>query len=43
MKILGGILVLIGAVIFFTLIIKKLWSYLIVRLFPGAVEQNLIV
>ena len=43
MKIFGGIIVLIVAVILFTLIIKKLWSYLVLRLFPGAVDQNLIV
>lgn len=43
MKIFGAIILLIFAVILFTLIIKKLWSYLVVRLFPGAVEQNLIV
>ena len=39
----GAIIILVVGVIFFTLVIKKLWSYLVVRLFPGAVDQNLIV
>lgn len=43
MEAFRAIIVLIVGVILFMLIIKKLWSYLVVRLFPGAVDQNLIV
>lgn len=41
--VINVIIILIVGVILFTLVIKKLWSYLVVRLFPGAVDQNLIV
>lgn len=33
---------LIIALVVFIVVIKYLWTYLVVRLFPGAVEQNLI-
>lgn len=40
---LNGVIILIFGIVLFTLLIKKLWTYLVVRLFPGAVDQNLIV
>ena len=40
---LNGVIILIFVIVLFTLLIKKLWTYLVVRLFPGAVDQNLIV
>lgn len=43
MKWMGGVLFLFLGVLIFAVAIKYLWSYLVVRLFPGAVEQNLIV
>lgn len=42
MKWMGGVLFLFLGVLIFSIAIKYLWSYLVVRLFPGAVEQNLI-
>lgn len=42
MKTIYTILFLFLGLIVFTVIIKSLWSYLVIRLFPGAVEQNLI-
>lgn len=33
---------LIVALVLFVVAIKFLWTYLVVRLFPGAVEENLI-
>lgn len=41
-KVLTPIIMLIVAVMLVSFIVKKLWTYLVVRLFPGAVEQNLI-
>ncbi len=42
MNVMSSVLVLFFGLTIFTVIIKYLWSYLVVRLFPGAVEQNLI-
>ena len=41
-KITGAILVLILGLIIISFAVKYLWPYFVVRLFPGAVEQNLI-
>lgn len=42
MKIISSMLFLIVGILAISVIIKYLWSYLVVRLFPGSVEQNLI-
>ncbi len=42
MEIMGSVLVLFFGLVIFSVVIKYLWPYLAVRLFPGAVEQNLI-
>lgn len=42
MKTTGTILFLLLGVVIFAVVIKYLWSYFVVRLFPGSVEQNLI-
>jgi len=41
-EVISPILFLIFGLVIFTIAVKYLWSYLVVRLFPGAVEQNLI-
>lgn len=37
-----AIIVLMFGLAIVSIVIKYLWSYLVVRLFPGAVEQNLV-
>lgn len=41
-KITMAIIVLMFGLAIVSIVIKYLWSYLVVRLFPGAVEQNLV-
>ena len=42
-KIGGGLIVLFLGLLLISVAVKYLWSYFVVRLFPGAVEQNLII
>lgn len=42
MENISNILVFIFGILFLAFIFKFLWSYLVVRLFPEAVVQNLI-
>lgn len=42
-KTFSSIFMLLFMFTIITAVIKNLWSYLVPKLFPGAVEQNLIV
>lgn len=42
MKPIGGLIFFFLILLIYSFGVKYLWSYLVVRLFPGAVEQNLI-
>lgn len=42
MKSIGVLLFPLLLIVLITSVTKYLWSFLVVRLFPGAVEQNLV-